>query len=52
MRLRTLLANFRKFILTVKYKGFCNAIIRGLQFQIAVALRGDQVSRAGHDRTA
>lgn len=32
MRRATLHAHFRKFILTAKYKAFCYAIIRGLQF--------------------
>jgi hypothetical protein len=33
MRLPTSLAHLRKFILAAKYKGFCNAIIHGLQFR-------------------
>jgi hypothetical protein len=32
MRLPTLLAHFRQFILTANYKGFCNVVIHELQF--------------------
>jgi hypothetical protein len=39
MRLATLLAHFRKFILALKYKVFCNGVIHGLQFEAR-----------GHDR--
>jgi len=36
VRLPTMLAHFQQFILTAKYKGFCNVVIHELQVAIVI----------------